>query len=213
MAAGEEADPGLPAQTLTRKGRATRDRIVAAAAELMFERGVAAVSTEDVQRAANVSPSQLYHYFGDRRSLIRAVIAHLTQAVLDVQVPLLDRLRLDDFDALTAWRDAIVDIQRTHGASGGCPIGVFVGQLSETDPAARADLAAGFARWETAIREGLDAMRERGELRPDADTGRLALALLAAAQGGLLLMQARRDTVALEAALDTAIDYIRTQRP
>jgi AcrR family transcriptional regulator len=213
MTAGEEADPGLPPQTLTRKGQATRDRIVAAAAELMFERGVATVSTEDVQRVANVSPSQLYHYFGDRRSLIRAVIAHLTQAVLDVQVPLLDRLRLDDFEALTAWRDAIVDIQRTHGASGGCPIGVFVGQLSETDPAARADLAAGFARWETAIRDGLDAMRERGELRPDADTGRLALALLAAAQGGLLLMQARRDTVALEAALDTAIDYIRTQRP
>ena len=149
----------------------------------------AVVSTEDVQRAADVSPSQLYHYFGDRRSLIRAVIAHQTQAVLDRHFPLLDRLRLDDFEALDAWRDAVIGMQRA------------------------ADLAAGFARWETAIRDGLDAMRARGELRPDADTGRLALMLLAAAQGGQLLTQVRRDTDALEAALDGAIDQIRAQRP
>jgi len=161
----------------------------------------AVVSTEDVQRAADVSPSQLYHYFGDRRSLIRAVIAHQTQAVLDRHFPLLDRLRLDDFEALDAWRDAVIGMQRAAGL------------VAETDPEARADLAAGFARWETAIRDGLDAMRARGELRPDADTGRLALMLLAAARGGQLLTQVRRDTDALEAALDGAIDQIRAQRP
>jgi TetR/AcrR family transcriptional repressor of nem operon len=200
-------------QRLTRKGQATRDRIVATTSELMFKRGVAAVSTEDVQRTADVSPSQLYHYFGDRRSLIRAVIAHQTQAVLDRQLPLLDRFRLDDFDALEAWRDAIVAMQRAAGLAGGCPMGVLAGQLAEADPEARGDLAAGFARWETAIRDGLDAMRARGELRPDADTARLALMLLSAAQGGLLLTQVRRDTVALKAALDGAIGYIRAQRP
>jgi TetR/AcrR family transcriptional repressor of nem operon len=213
MADSEHGAGVLPRQRLTRKGQATRDRIVATSSELMHRHGVAAVSTEDVQRAADVSPSQLYHYFGDRRSLIRAVIARQTQAVLDCQLPLLDRVRLDDFEALDAWRDAVVGMQREIGCEGGCPMGVLAGQLAESDPAARADLAAGFARWETAIREGLDAMRARGELRPDADTGRLALALLAAAQGGLLLAQVRRDTVALEAALDGAIDHIRAQRP
>jgi TetR/AcrR family transcriptional repressor of nem operon len=104
-------------------------------------------------------------------------------------------------------------MQRAAGLAGGCPMGVLAGQLAEADPEARGDLAAGFARWETAIRDGLDAMRARGELRPDADTARLALMLLSAAQGGLLLTQVRRDTVALEAALDGAIDHIRAQRP
>ena len=65
---------------------------------------------------------------------------------------------------------------------------------------------------EAAIRDGLEHMRARGELRPDADTGRLALFLLAAAQGGLLLNQARRDTTALQTALDVAIDHIRSQQ-
>ena len=195
---------------LTAKGRATRERIVATAAGLMLADGVAATSTEDVQRAAGASPSQLYHYFGDRKSLIRAVIAYLTDSVLGIQTPLL--LRLDSAEALEAWRDEMVRLQREQGYAGGCPIGVLVGQVAETDPDARADLAAGFARWETAIREGLERMRAQGELRPDADAGRLALFLLATAQGGLLLTQVRRDTTALETALDAAMDYIRSQR-
>ena len=53
-------------------------------------------------------------------------------------------------------------------------------------------------------------MHARGELRKDADPERLALGLLAALQGGLLLTQIRRDAAPLEAALDLAIDHIRS---
>ncbi|MGO9504248.1 MAG: TetR/AcrR family transcriptional regulator, partial [Streptosporangiaceae bacterium] len=52
-------------------GRATRDRIVSVAAQLMFEHGVAGTSLGDVQKAAGVGASQVYHYFGDKQSLIR----------------------------------------------------------------------------------------------------------------------------------------------
>jgi hypothetical protein len=53
-------------------------------------------------------------------------------------------------------------------------------------------------------------MRERGELRADADPDRLALATLTALQGGLLLTQTRRDNTPLKTGLDAAIAYIRT---
>ena len=53
---------------ITRKGQATRDRIVAAAAALMYQQGVAGTSTEDLQAAAGVSASQIYHYF-ERQAL------------------------------------------------------------------------------------------------------------------------------------------------
>jgi TetR/AcrR family transcriptional repressor of nem operon len=191
---------------LTRKGQATRDRIVAAAAGLMYERGVAGTSTDDVQAAAGVSTSQVYHYFGDKKTLVRAVIAHVTQAVLDAQQPLLGSL--DSLDALRAWRDAIVGLQQARDCTGGCPIGSLGSELADGDPEARADVAEGFQRWEIAIRTGLRAMHDRGELRADADPDRLALATLTALQGGLLLTQIRRDTVALEAALDSMIDHI-----
>jgi AcrR family transcriptional regulator len=197
----DQSDRGL-----TRKGKATRDRILSAAAQLTFERGVAGTSVDDVQSAAGVSASQLYHYFGDKRTLIRAVIAYQTNAVLAAQQPMLGQL--DSLDALRAWRDLLVAYQRKQHCQGGCPIGSLGSELADIDPQARADVAAGFGRWEAAIRDGLHAMHDRGELQPHADPDQLAIATLAALQGGLLLTQIRRDTVALEAALDTMLDRI-----
>ena len=58
---------------LTRKGRATRERIVTAAAALTYQRGVAGTSTEDVQQAADVSASQLYHYFAGKEEILFSI--------------------------------------------------------------------------------------------------------------------------------------------
>ena len=175
---------GMTAVTkLTRKGQATRDRIVAAAAELMLDRGVAGTSTEDVQAAAGVSSSQVYHYFGDKKALVRAVIAFQTKGTLDFQLPLL--AALDSMESLVAWRDCIVDYQASRHCAGGCPIGSLASELVEHDEDARADLIVAFARWESAIRDGLQAMQDRGELSPAADPARLALATLTGLQGGL----------------------------
>jgi TetR/AcrR family transcriptional repressor of nem operon len=191
---------------LTPKGRATRERIVAAAADLMFEQGVAGTSLQDVQQAARVSGSQLYHYFGDKASLVRAVIAWQGETVLGRQQPWLSRL--DSVAGIRAWRDYVVSTMRRRECRGGCHIGSLASELSDLEPAARSDLAAAFGRWISAIRGGLQAMQDRGELRADADVLRLACALMAAVEGGLLLAKAQRDVAPLEAALDTVIDHI-----
>ncbi|WP_245607114.1 TetR/AcrR family transcriptional regulator [Pseudonocardia spinosispora] len=193
---------------LTRKGRATRARIVEAAARLMFENGVTRTSIDDVRQAAGVSSSQLYHYFADKQELVRAVVRHQADEVLAAQQPLLSNL--DSFESLRIWRDAIVDLQRNRNCAGGCPIGSLLPEVAEVDAVARDGLADGFSRWEHAISRGIAAMRDRGELRADADPERLGLGVLAALQGGLLLTQARRDTEALSAALDLALDHLRT---
>jgi TetR/AcrR family transcriptional regulator, transcriptional repressor for nem operon len=191
---------------LTRKGQETRERIVAAAAGLIFERGVAGTSLEDVKEAAGVSSSQLYHYFADKRALVHAVIAHQSAAVIAAQEPLLGKL--DSLDALRAWRDQAVAVEKRLRFKGGCPIGTLAGELAESDPEARADIAKGFARWEEQIAQGIEAMHARGELPSAVDPDRLALALLAAHQGGLVLTQVRRDPAPLEAALDAMIDHV-----
>ncbi len=195
-------------RTFTAKGLATRGRIISAAAELVFAHGVARTGVEDVQLRAGVSASQLYHYFAGKDDLIRAVIAHQTDAILAAQRPVLDEL--DSFTALERWRDLLVGLQEKQHCVGGCPIGSIAAEIADQDPDARADLAAGFERWEAPIRAGLARMRARGDLRPDADTDALALALLVALQGGLLLTQTRRDTAPLRAGLDTVLAQIRT---
>jgi TetR/AcrR family transcriptional regulator, transcriptional repressor for nem operon len=88
---------------------------------------------------------------------------------------------------------------------GGCPLGSLGGQLAESDPDARARLAAGFGRWSTAIRDGLRTLHATGHLAPDIDPDDLAVTLLAALQGGLLLAQVQRDSRPLQTTLDTLL--------
>ncbi len=194
---------------LTRKGLATRARIVEAAAELMFRQGVAGTSTEQILAAAHVSNSQLYHYFADKNALVHAVIEHQADGIIDGQRPLLDHL--DSLAAFEQWRDMLVELQRQRHCEGGCPLGSLSSELAESDESARTALAAGFERWEAPIRDGLHRMREQGRLRSDTDVEQLALGTLAALQGGLLLTQARRDVAPLQAGLDLAINQISSQ--
>ncbi|MFJ3697346.1 TetR/AcrR family transcriptional regulator [Streptomyces sp. NPDC090052] len=190
----------------TRKGRATRERIVAAAADLMYRRGVAGTSTPAVRDAAGVSSSQIYHYFADKDDLTRAVIAFQSEAILSHQAPLL--ARLDSIEALRSWREVVVDAARRQNGAGGCPLGTLSSELSDDHPWARDALAASFTEWSEAIRAGLAAMVDNGSLRPETDATTLSLALLAAVQGGLVLAQAQHTTEALEAALDAVITHI-----
>jgi TetR/AcrR family transcriptional repressor of nem operon len=196
--------PNPAPRRLTRKGQQTRRRIVSAAADLIFEQGVAHTTIEDVRAAADVSSSQLYHYFDDKPALVRAVIEHQADTIVGGQ----ETFDLSSLDGLRAWRDFVIEHQRRLNCSGGCPIGSLGGELAETDPEARAQVAEGFKRWEATIQSGLREMHARGGLTPDADPDTLALALLAALQGGLLLTQIERDTKPLEAALDAMLELV-----
>lgn len=195
-------------RTLTRKGEQTRQRIVAAAARLMFDNGVAQTRIEEVCDAAAVSNSQIYHYFSDKTALVRAVIDYQTEAVVGIQEPLFEQL--DTMQGLHAWRDYALAQQEALRCRGGCPIASLAGQLAENDDAARLQLAFSFRRWSAGLRDGLARMHHAGRLRPDTDPEQLATVLLSALQGGLLLTKIERDLTPLRTALDAALDYIES---
>jgi TetR/AcrR family transcriptional repressor of nem operon len=193
--------------TLTNKGLATRERIVAAAAELMFMRGVAGTTLEQVREAAQVSSSQIYHYFADKDALVHAVVDYQNDAVVGPQEGPLGSL--NSVADLRAWRDHIVSHQRRIHCQGGCPIGALGSELGELDHDVRTGVSAGLHRWQAALHRGYYGMRESDELPADTNVDQLATATLAALQGGLLLAQMYRSTKPLEASLDTVIDYVQ----
>src|ERR671930_897557 len=192
----------------TSKGERTKVRIAQAAADLVWDQGVAGVSLDDVRAATGTSKSQLYHYFADKAALLREVVHVQTERALDAQRPMLDRL--DSWQALERWCDELVARKARQGCHGSCPIGSLVTQLAEVDPAARGDLAAAFERWESYLVAGFTAMRDRGDLVPEANPEDLAVATLASLQGGLLLAQAARSTQPLRSALDAALRHLRS---
>ncbi len=185
---------------LTPKGARTRARIVEAAAARIHERGVAATTLEDVKVAAEVSGSQMYHYFPDKNELVQAVIDYQAETIVHHQ-----GLVLRSANGVEAWRNMVITAAKHTKAKGGCPLGSLGGQLAESDPEARTLIAAGFDQWAVAIGDGIRSLHADGKLRSGIDPDDLATTLLATLQGGLLLAQVQRSTRPFETAVNTVL--------
>jgi AcrR family transcriptional regulator len=186
----------LPA---TRRGRATLDRILDAAAVLFYEQGVRATGLDQIIAASNTGKGQLYHYFDGKDDLVLAVIDRQIERVLEAQQPLLGELT--SAEAIDTWLERLVDLHERSDHPVRCPLGALAAELAENDPVVREALSRGFRRWSQHIADGLQSIQGAGRLDPAADCAALADATLAAYQGGLLLAQAHGSFAPLRASL------------
>jgi TetR/AcrR family transcriptional repressor of nem operon len=196
----------MPGEPMTRRGRASRERIVERAAELFAGRGIAAVSVDEVLAAAGAGKGQFYHYFRGRDELAAAavgyrcaqVVAGLTEA-------------LGGVSSLAGLEQALAGFVAGFERSGmpGCPIGTLASEVAGRNEEARLAAAAGFDAWERLLAQALERMRQGGELRAGADSAVLATGLLASIEGGMVLSQARKDMASLRIAVEAGIAQVR----
>jgi AcrR family transcriptional regulator len=196
----------MPGEPITRRGRASRERIVERAADLFAERGIAATSLDEVLAAAGAGKGQFYHYFRSRDELAAAavgnrcaqVVARLTQA-------------LGDVSSLAGLEQALAGFINGFEQEGmpGCPIGTLATEVAGRNEDARIQAAAGFDAWERLLADALERMRQRGELRPETAPDALATGLLASIEGGMVLSQARKDITSLRIAVDAGLAQVR----
>ncbi|MEH1168683.1 TetR/AcrR family transcriptional regulator [Micromonospora sp. CPCC 205539] len=194
-------------RALTRKGAATRQRIVVGAAAEIRERGVEEVRLEDVMARTGTSKGQLFHYFPEgKEELLLAVAEHEADQVLADQEPMLSNLT--SWPAWQAWRDRLIERYLAQGVK--CPLNALLGQAGRRAPGAQAVVTGLMWRWQGKIAEGVRQMQSTGDIAPEVDAERAAAALLAGIQGGVLLMLTTGKIDHLEAALDVNLGSLRT---
>jgi TetR/AcrR family transcriptional regulator, transcriptional repressor for nem operon len=191
---------GLAAAVDPRPGK--RERLVAAAVQLLHARGVERTTLADIATAADVPVGNVYYYFKTKDDVIAAVIdAHVRQirtalAAIDTRHRS-PKARLQAFVREFASRSEIV-------ADFGCPLGSLCSELDKRamgSGLAFADLMRLPVEWATEQFRSLG----RGDARD------LALDLMAAYEGSALLANTMRDPSILSRAarrLDHWIDTL-----
>jgi AcrR family transcriptional regulator len=181
---------------LTARGAATRARIVEGAAELIRERGIAEVAMDDIRAATSTSKSQLFHYFpGGRTELLAAVTQHEADRVIEDQRPPIDDLSTRD--SWQAWQALVVERYTRQGEH--CPLAALTSELGKSSPEARAIVRDLMDRWQALLASGVRAVQPSA-LDPDEAAG----IILAAVQGGVVLLMNTGSPRYLEAALEAA---------
>jgi AcrR family transcriptional regulator len=177
--------PYRPTERTRARAAAVRERIVAAALDLLAEGGYASASMVAVARRAGVATGSVYRHFPSKRDLFAEVFRRASQREVDVLVELGHR-GLPVAERLAAWVDAFV-----HRALAE-PVRAFALIAEPVDPAVEAErlifrraYADLFAR---ALREGMDD----GDL-PQGDADLAAAAIVGALAEAMLGPLARRD--------------------
>src|SRR5215470_2342504 len=181
--------PGQATAVERRPGK--RERLVAAATELLHQQGIERTTLADIAQAADVPPGNVYYYFKTKDEVIAAVIeAHVQQ--VKTTLAFIDahhrsaRSRLKAFVREFTAQGEIV-------AQHGCPLGSLcseIGKRAEPSSFAEAGLMLLLIEWAE------EQFRSLG--RRDAHD--LALDLVAAYEGNALLASTLHDPNVLSTA-------------
>ncbi|WET76362.1 TetR/AcrR family transcriptional regulator [Amycolatopsis sp. QT-25] len=190
---------------LTKKGAATRRRIIEAAAEEIREHGVGAATLDDICRRSGTGKSQLFHYFPEGKDqLLIAVAEWEAGQVIEDQQPYLGRPT--SWESWREWRDVVIERYRRQGVH--CPLGVLITEIGRHGPAAQAITRQLLERWQRQVQAGIEEMRDGGSISRDVDPTRASAALIEAIQGGVTILMSTGSADHLEAALDLYLAYL-----
>jgi TetR/AcrR family transcriptional repressor of nem operon len=168
-----------------------RDRLIAAAAQLLHEQGIERTTLADIAKAADVPAGNVYYYFKTKDEVIAAVIdAHAQQ--IKATLAAIDSRHRSPRSRLKALVREFTG-QSELVAQHGCPLGSLCSELGKRvrQPG---PVAAGLMR--LPIEWAEEQFRSLG--RPDAHE--LALDLLAAYEGRALLANTMHDPGVLSKA-------------
>ncbi len=172
----------------------SRQRLVTAMAELLWEKGYAATSPRDVMSATGVGQGSFYHHFSGKHDLaVEAIRANGAAALAGDPAP------SSQDSALTQIEERLL---RPRPGTKGCRVGRMTQDPKVVEDPEMLDIIAGAFdtmrdRWETLVSSAVD----RRELPADTDVRALCDALAAVIQGGYVLARARGSQEPMDSAI------------
>lgn len=179
----------------------TRQILLEAGKQLIWEKGYSATGIQDVLRAANVPKGSFYHYFESKDTFVFAALdcymqeynTHVGHFLVDESLTPLTRLHRF-FEAAGAWFESQPSYR-------GCMIGNLSQELSAYNEDFRAHLQDLFEQLRALIRHNVQLAQECGELSAQIDADQMADFCLNSLHGALLRTKVNHDPAPLHAFL------------
>ena len=190
----------------------TRQAILEAAFEEMYEHGFQAASLSRILERVDVTKGALYHHFSSKKELGYAVVDEVVGKWVTEQW---------QFDAESP--DPISSIRRTvEGALEracertchcGCPLNNLAQEMSPIDEGFRERINGVFRLWRTKFEVAFRAGQKAGTVRSDVEVEKLAAFVVASFEGIVGLGKNEQSLELVRSTLDVLLDYLETLRP
>ncbi len=185
-----------------------RNRLMAAATDLVRRQGFAATSVDDLCAAAGVTKGAFFHHFASKDALGAAVVEHWTETTGAMFAAHPYNSLPDPLDRVFAYLDLRRSFLDAPIPEFSCVAGTTVQEIYHTHPDIRAAAEASIRSGAAHIAPHLAEALARHPL-PGITAESLALHFQAIVQGGIILAKALDDPAAAKASFDHLERYLR----
>jgi TetR/AcrR family transcriptional regulator, transcriptional repressor for nem operon len=184
----------------------TRDRLIAAATEIILIQGLAAARIDGVCERAGLSKGAFFHYFGSKQELAAEVLKAWIErgASLFENAPFMQAHTAEG--RLYGYID-LVGQATTQMPVLGCLVGILSVESAHTDQALRENCSVAFHNWAKDIHAMLKAAAPKHVKPRELDA--LASHFLAVFEGSLILARAHKDPAIVIRQLMLYKDLVR----
>jgi AcrR family transcriptional regulator len=163
----------------------TRDRLIASARFLFWERGFAGTSMADLLGHSGANSGSFYHFFESKDALLRAVLEEYLRGLRPVVVAPAFARTHDPveriFAIMAGYRERILQTDCKYG----CPLGRLALEIDPGNRPAHKLIAKNFQSWIAVVRECVEQIKDR--LPKNTDLDQLSTFVLAIMEGGVML--------------------------
>jgi TetR/AcrR family transcriptional repressor of nem operon len=195
---------------LGKDGSQTKRAIMDAAERLVFLRGFAATSVDDVLSAAGVT--KFFHHFRTKAELGQALVerfARRDRAHLERNIQRAERLASDPLTQLLVLVGLFEeDIESLGSEIPACLFACYIYEAQLFDERTLNIVAEGLQAWRELLRPKFEAAIRHCEPQRIASADELADLLLATIEGGMILGRAHRDATILPRQLRQYRNYL-----
>ena len=201
------------AETITRKGSDTRERLLELAEGAVLEKGFAATSIDELIAAVGITKGGFFYHFRDKSDLAKALMLRYLERdkiILDEIFSRADELNEDPLHgflvALRLFAEMLAKLPEAHP---GCLAASFCYQDQLFNREIRDLNRSGVLAWQVRFRQRLDQIAAVYPPRIDVHLDDLADTVAALVEGGIILSRIMKDKDVLPRQVLLYRDFIR----
>ncbi len=173
-----------------------KEKILDAAQELMIAKGFVATKLDEVCEASGVSKGCLFYYFKNKEDLGKATLERYVRKITAMKQGALSQIKDEEIDPLERvfhYVNFMIEMVQKSGSKGGCLIGTFAQEISQTHPELREVCQEGFTQMAQSVREDLEKAKLKYKLKKSVNAQSLANLFVSIAQGSMLLVKTHQN--------------------
>ena len=190
----------------------TRQAILEAAFEEIYEHGFQAASLSRILERVDVTKGALYHHFKSKKELGYAVVDEVVGKWVTEQWQF-DADSPDPISSIRRTIEGVLERASERTCHCGCPLNNLAQEMSPIDEGFRERINRVFHLWRTKFEVAFRAGQAAGTVRPDVEVEKLAAFVVASIEGIVGLGKNEQSLELVRSTLDVMLDYLETLRP